>query len=820
VAVAAIADNAQATVSWDPSADGGSAITGYTVTASPGGKTANTDASTTTATVTGLTNGTAYTFTVTASNDVGTSVASTPSPAVIPPAPMLGNLLANPGFELGQTLWLATPNVINQWSPSQPARSGTWSAWLCGFGSSHSDSISQRVKIPASTRATLSYYVHIDTAEPAELGARDSMHIYVGSTTLQTFSNLDAAAGYQMRTVNLSAYAGQTISLSFTGIENSSNRTSFVVDDAEVTLSSQTAPDAPTGVSVTAGDAQADVSWTAPSNDGGPSITGYTVTASPGGQTATTTGTTTATVTGLTNATAYTFTVTATNAAGTSAASSTSAAVTPKTVPTPPTSLIATASNHEALLSWDAPSSDGGSALTGYTVTATPGGKSVTTTSGTIATITGLTNGTAYTFSVTANNAAGASVASAHSNAITPAGMPDAPGNTVAVAGNRQATITWTASANNGSPVTGYIVTTTPVGGSVVVVGAARTATITGLSNGISYRFSVAATNTVGSGPVALATAVTPTDPTAPTVAITSKPTVLTNSSSASFTFSGTDGSDAVSSLRYFCSLDGVAATSCVSPQTYTGLSSAAHTFTVKVTDPSGNTRTATYAWRVDRVAPTVAMTAPITLYALTTSLSPAWSTKDVGGGLANVDVRWQRAAWNGGFAAAVYPATWQKTTGTKTLLSGVSPAYTYCFSARARDKAGNVSAWSAPKCSAVALDDRSLVAGTGWARTSSSDFYRSTATVTTRSDVTLTRTAVQANGIYLVATRCPTCGTVGVYWNGALIKKVSLYSSTTTRRSVIGITTFTSVRTGTLTIRTLTSNKTVQIDGVALFRT
>ena len=707
-----------------------------------------------------------------------------------------------------------------------------------------------------------------------------------GSTALQTLSNLDAANGYQLRAVNLSTYAGQTISLSFTGIENSSAQTSFVLDDAAVLLSSLTAPDAPmaptatagnteavvswmapandgglaitayavtaspggrtatttgatsptvagltngtsytftvsatnaagasapstasaavtpntiseapTGVSATPGNAQAHVSWTAPAGDGGAPISGYTVTATPGGRTVTTTGTSTAPITGLSNGTAYTFTVTAANTAGTSLSSAASAAITPATTPGTPTGVLAIADNAEAVVSWTAPASDGGSAITGYTLTATPGGRTATTTGDTTATVTGLTNGTAYTFTVTATNTAGTSPASAASVAVTPRTVPGAPTGATAVPGNNSVVVSWTAPGSNGSAITKYTVAASP-GGETLTTTGATAVTATGLTYGTAYTFTVTATNASGTSlPSSPSVAVKPTDGVIPDVLITSKPAALTASSSAIFSFSGTDGTDAASSLRYLCSRDGATASACTGPVTYTALTSAVHTFTVKVLDPSGNSRTAAYSWRVDRVVPTLIMTAPATGYSLTTSLAPAWSAKDVGGGLANVDVRWARAAWNGGFTAAVYPSTWQKTTATKATLSSVAPGYTYCFSARARDKAGNLSAWSAPRCSAVAMDDRSLAVSAGWSRVTSSVFYRSTATVTSRSAVTLTRTGVQAKRIYLVATRCPTCGTVGVYWNGTLIKKVSLYSSTLARRSVIGITTFTGVR-------------------------
>jgi hypothetical protein len=132
-----------------------------------------------------------------------------------------------------------------------------------------------------------------------------------------------------------------------------------------------TAPGAPTGVSTTGGNGQAVVSWSAPTSNGGAAIRRYTVTAIPGGRTATTTGATTATVSGLSNGTAYRFTVTATNNVGTSATSVASAPATPKGPPEAPTGVSATRGNQSATVSWAAPGFDGGSAVTGYDVVAT-----------------------------------------------------------------------------------------------------------------------------------------------------------------------------------------------------------------------------------------------------------------------------------------------------------------------------------------------------------------------------------------------------------------------------------------------------------------
>jgi len=178
------------------------------------------------------------------------------------------------------------------------------------------------------------------------------------------------------------------------------------------------APGAPTTVSATAGNAQATVSWSVPASNGNDPISNYTVTSSPGSRTCTTTGATACTVTGLTNGTAYTFAVTAKNGAGTGPAG-TSNSVTPRTVPGVPTNVSATPGDAQATVNWGVPSSNGGAAITGYSATSTPDGLTCTTTGATACTVTGLSNGTAYTFAVIATNGAGSGPAGT-SNSVTP----------------------------------------------------------------------------------------------------------------------------------------------------------------------------------------------------------------------------------------------------------------------------------------------------------------------------------------------------------------------------------------------------------------
>ena len=133
-----------------------------------------------------------------------------------------GQRLGNPGFETGSAApWTASAGVIDS-STSQPARSGSWKAWLDGYGTTHTDTLSQSVSIPAGCGATLSFYLHIDSAETTTTIAYDKLTVKIGSTTLATYSNLNKASGYTLRSFNVSSFAGQTVTVSFTGTEDSS----------------------------------------------------------------------------------------------------------------------------------------------------------------------------------------------------------------------------------------------------------------------------------------------------------------------------------------------------------------------------------------------------------------------------------------------------------------------------------------------------------------------------------------------------------------------------------------------------------------------
>jgi putative Ig domain-containing protein len=154
-------------------------------------------------------------------------------------------LLGNPGFETGSASpWSLTAGVLNNDTVSEPAHSGSWDAWLDGYGSSHTDTASQSVTIPSTCKnANFSFWLHIDTAETTTTAAHDTLKVQVLNSsgtvlaTLATYSNLNAISGYAQHSFSLASYIGQKVTLKFTGTENSSLQTSFVLDDTALNVS-------------------------------------------------------------------------------------------------------------------------------------------------------------------------------------------------------------------------------------------------------------------------------------------------------------------------------------------------------------------------------------------------------------------------------------------------------------------------------------------------------------------------------------------------------------------------------------------------------
>ncbi|MCU1680565.1 MAG: hypothetical protein JWQ81_1304 [Amycolatopsis sp.] len=185
------------------------------------------------------------TVTVTATDSTGPSGSTTFTWAITgsgggcTPAQLLGN----PGFETGTAApWTGTTSTVTN-SPTEPPHSGTWDAWLDGKGTAHTDTLAQTVTLPTGcTGYTLGFWLHVDTAETSTTKAYDTLtaQLLDGSgtvlRTLGTYSNLTAAPGYAQKTFDLSAYAGKAVTVKFTGTEDYTQQSSFVLDDTTLNL--------------------------------------------------------------------------------------------------------------------------------------------------------------------------------------------------------------------------------------------------------------------------------------------------------------------------------------------------------------------------------------------------------------------------------------------------------------------------------------------------------------------------------------------------------------------------------------------------------
>jgi hypothetical protein len=543
--VLATAGQASATVSWSRVAGTHGPITGYRVTASPGGATQTfaPDADRN-ATFTGLTPGQTYTFTVQASTASGYGAGTVSNP-VTPPGPpgAPGKPAVVAGDHAVTVSWTAaaangspiTEYVIVASSDGAERRvagdatSVVFDGRTNGVASTYTvTAINGAGTGPASPPSDAISSAGVPTAPGKPTATRGD-----GSVSLSWAAsdpNGRVVDNYVVRASSDGAeltVAGDVTAATFGGRTNGVSET-FTVRAINAVGSSAASPasDAvvPAGVpatpgkpTVVAGDHQVTVSWAA-TNANGSTLTEYVVTASSDGAQRHVAGNVTSVVfDGRTNGVSSTYRVHAVNAVGASADSVPSDAVSSAGVPTAPGKPVATAGDRSVALTWAA-SDPNGRALTSYVIRASSDGAEVTVPGDvTSATFGGRTNGVPDTFTVRGINAIGTSAASPASNLVVPAAVPGIPPKPIVVPGNGSVLVTWTAPPANGSAITEYVLTASSDGAELHVAAAVTTATFPGRPNGVASTYTVRAVNGVGSGPASPPSdSVAPSAPPAP----------------------------------------------------------------------------------------------------------------------------------------------------------------------------------------------------------------------------------------------------------------------------------------------------------------
>jgi hypothetical protein len=656
------------TVNWTAANNGGSPITRYDVEAQPGGSSCSTSGTGTSCTITGVSNGTAYSISVYATNEAGSGeiavASSTATPRTLPGAPTITGISAadrqltvnwraptsNGGSPVTSYTAIAQPGSI-----TCAAVAPSTSCTLLGLSNGSVYSITVLATNAAgnsiessslnASPVTIPGKPTISAVEPGANSAlvRWRAPATTGGASVTSYRVVATPGGASCQTT------GAEFSCRVTGLENGTTYTFSVTatNNAGVGTASSTfngvpstVPGVPRNVTATPQDGALKVTWSAPTYDGGTAVTGYTATVrSTGDNCSVNAATLTCTIAGLVNGEDYIVDVTANNNSGSSEPVGSNTA-TPRTKPTAPIQVKVTPGAGTIRVSWTAPASNGGSSITSYLATATPGVALTCTTAGLYCDIVGVNPGTTYSVTVLATNAAGAGNASA-AVTVVPFTTPTAPTAVVATADDGAIDVSWSApTSNGGSDVTGYVVLLSPGSFSCETPATTLSCSVTGLTNGTAYTIRVLAVNLAGDGASAQMTAkITPRGlPSAPTIsAVDSEDQKLVVKWRA-LTGTGINGSPitkytaVASPSGKSCSVDGntngVSNTTC----TITGLTNGAlQNVTVFATNVAGNSLKSSGVNRTPRSAPKAAVVTSVE--PLNGSLSIAWNAPvDTGG--------------------------------------------------------------------------------------------------------------------------------------------------------------------------------------------
>lgn len=711
------------TIHWDPPAsDGGTAITGYQVSGSStvagtATGTCSGASSATSCTVTGLDNGVAYTFGVIATNGQESAPATT-SPATAQGVPMVPrNVAAGPANASATVTWDApTSNGGSSISTYQvtttPASAGCTVAGSAGVLQCTLPGLTNGQVYTTQVTATNQYGTSNASATatvtprtvPDAPAIQSVVHHDTSADVTWTAPAADGGntiTGYQVTTSpssdGCSTNSVVALTCTLNGLQNGVSYQVYVKAKNDAGYSSNstassvvpsTTAGQPRSVTAVPKDSMATISWTAPASDGGNTITQYTVSTSPSSAGCTTSGLT-CDLNSLANGTTYSVSVVATNINGNSTSAGTTS-VTPRTVPDLPISPSATPDDQSAVVTWT-PGGDGGSSISSYTLYTSPAspGCDAIPASTQQCTLTGLVNGVSYSVYVHATNAAGSGADA--STTVTPRTHPSSPYQLLATPASQTLHVQWQAPANDGgSVVTNYIVTVNP--NNYVYSTTDTQIDVTGLSNGVEYSITVAASNVAGVSTPSETVQSTPRTVPGTPVGLTTTPgnsAVLVSWSPPAF-----DGGSSITGYVVSISPSGTGCTtngalSCVISNLTNGQ---AYGFTVAAINVAGT----------GGVSADVAST-PVTVPTQPRNVTAA-------GGAGSMLVSWQAPASNGGSAITQYtvagaPGGGCTTSATQCLITGLNDGVAYSFTVIATSEVGNglpssaaaATTWSVP---------------------------------------------------------------------------------------------------------------------------